>query len=145
MAASKATTPEAYLAELAPDRGETIAGVRDLVNAALPCGYVETIASGMIAWVVPTDRYAAKPPLMLAALAAQKNHNALYLVCAYTDAAAETTLREAYAAAGRKIDMGRSCLRFRARADLLDDAIAALIADTPVDALIAGYEASRKK
>ena len=145
MGASKAATPDAYLAELPPERAATIAGVRDLVNGALPPGYIETIASGMIAWVVPPDRYRAKPPLMLAALAAQKNHNALYLVCAYTDAATETRLREAYAAAGRPIDMGKSCLRFRALADLLDDAVAALIADMPVDALIAGYEASRNK
>ena len=64
---------------------------------------------------------------------------------AYQGPLDRTRLREAYAAAGRKIDMGRSCLRFRARAELLDEAVAAIIADTPVDALIAGYEASRAK
>ena len=99
----------------------------------------------MIAWVVPTDRYAAKPPLMLAALAAQKNHNALYLICAYADADTDAALRTAYAAAGRKIDMGKSCLRFKTRDGLVDEAIASVIRDTSPEKLIAGYEASRSK
>ena len=142
---SSAETPETYLAELAPDHA--VSHVRALVNAALPAGYVERAASGMIVWEVPLARYPTtynKKPLMLAALAAQKNHNALYLICAYTDAAGDADLRAAYDAAGRKIDMGRSFLRFRTRADVLDEAVAAIIARTPVDALIAGYEASRK-
>ena len=147
MVSSKAETPEAYLAQLPPERAAVISEVRDLVNAALPPGYVEQV-SGMIGWVVPLSRYPQtynKQPLMLAALAAQKNHNALYLVCAYADEARGAALRDAYKAASRKIDMGKSCLRFRTRDDLVDGAIVAVIAGTPVDALIAGYEASRRK
>ena len=148
MASSKAATPDAYLAELPPERVALIAHVRDLVNAALPAGYVERMASGMIAWQVPLARYPDtynKQPLMLAALAAQKNHNALYLVCAYADAASDAVLRDAYKAAGRKIDMGKSCLRFRTREDVLDDPVSAVISGTPVETLIAGYEASRAR
>ena len=143
---SSAATPQAYLAELAPDRADAVAHVRDLVNAALPPGYVERMASGMIAWEVPLARYPAtynKQPLMLAALAAQKNHTALYLICAYTDAPSDEALRAAYEAAGRTIDMGKSCLRFKTAADVLDAAVAKIITDTPIETLIAGYEASR--
>lgn len=147
MASSKAATPEAYLAELAPDRAGLIGEVRDLVNAALPPGYDEVVGSGMIVWRVPLARYVPPggQPLMLAALAAQKNHNALYLMCAYANEASDRALRAAYAAAGRKIDMGKSCLRFRTRADVLDNAVTKIIAGTPVDTLIAGYEASRAR
>ena len=146
MVSSKASTPEAYLAELPPDRAALIADVRALVNRALPTGYAERMGSGMIVWVLPPERYlpANKQPLMLAALAAQKNHNALYLVCAYADRQVDADLRAAYAAAGVKLDMGKSCLRFRRREDVLDDAVTAIIAGTPVEKLIAGYEASRR-
>lgn len=146
--AGKAGTVEAYLATLPPEWAGLISHVRDLVNRALPPGYVEATGSGMIVWQVPLERYPAtynKQPLMLAALAAQKNHNALYLICAYTDPASDARLRDAYAAAGKRIDMGKSCLRFKTRDDLLDDAIAAVIAGTLVETLISGYEASRHK
>ncbi|HZF42745.1 MAG TPA: DUF1801 domain-containing protein [Sphingomonadaceae bacterium] len=147
MAAAKAETPEAWIARLPPDRVATLGGVRDLVNAALPPGYAERVSGSMLVWEVPLARYPDtynKQPLMLAALAAQKNHNALYLVCAYTDPASDAALRDAYARAGRKIDMGKSCLRFRGREDVLDDAVTQIIAETTVETLIAGYEASRR-
>jgi len=140
-------TPDVCLARLPPDRAATLADVRDLVNAALPDGYAERVAGSMLVWEVPLARYPDtynKQPLMLAALAAQKNHNALYLICAYADAARDARLRDAYARAGRRIDMGKSCLRFRKREDVLDDAVSAIIAETTVETLIAGYEASRR-
>ena len=141
-------TPDVWLAGLPPERTATLAGVRDLVNAALPEGYVERVAGSMLVWEVPLARYPDtynKQPLMLAALAAQKNHNALYLVCAYTDPARDARLRDAYAKAGRKIDMGKSCLRFRKRDEVLDEAVSEIIAETTVETLIAGYEASRAR
>ena len=147
MVSSKAATPEAYLAELPQDRAILISEVRDLVNAALPSGYIERMGSGMIVWEVPLERYPItynKQPLMFAALAAQKNYNALYLVCAYTDEARDDELRDAYKAAGRKIDMGKSCLRFKTRDGVLDAAVSKIISETPVETLIAGYEASRQ-
>lgn len=146
MVQSKATTVEQYLAELAADRREVIASVRALVNQHLPPGYQEGMSWGMISWEVPLARYPNTyngQPLSFAALAAQKNHYALYLMCVYADSQAEQDLRAAYAQAGRKLDFGKSCLRFKQRADLLDVAVAPLIAGTPVDAYIAHYEASR--
>ena len=146
MVSSAAATVEAYLAELPPERREVIATVRALVNANLPDGYVERMNWGMISWEIPLSRYPLtynKQPLIYAALAAQKNHYALYLMCAYADSQCERELRAAYAAAGMKLDMGKSCLRFRALEGLLRPAVAAAIASTPPEAHIARYEASR--
>ena len=146
MVSSTASTIGAYLAELPPERREVVAAVRALINANLPAGYIENINWGMICWEIPLSHYPVthnKQPLMYAALAAQKNHYALYLSNAYADSRTEHELRAAYAAAGLKLDMGKSCLRFRRLDALLQPAVAEAIASTPVETHIARYEASR--
>ena len=147
MVSSKAATPEAYLAELPPERAALISHVRDLVNAHLPPGYVERMSWGMISWEVPLERYPDTyngQPLAYAGLAAQKTHCALYLNCVYASEARTARLREAWAAEGRKLDMGKSCIRFKKRDDLAEEVLARTIASVPVDAFIAEYEASRR-
>lgn len=147
MVQSKAATPEAYLAELDPERAKEISAVRELVNASLPAGLVERMAWGMISWEVPLEVSGPtynRQPLVHTALAAQKNHNALYLNCAYTSPERSQRLKAAYAAAGKKLDMGKSCLRFRRAADLEQDAIRDALAVTPEE-LIRSYEASRTR
>lgn len=148
MASSKAKTVEEYLAELPEDRRMVIASVRDLVNRHIPDGYVEAMSWGMIAWEVPLSRYPTtynKQPLPYVALAAQKQYYALYLTVCYANSAQDVVLRNAYADAGMKLDMGKSCLRFKKPAELLPDVIGRVIASTPVDTLIAQYEASRAR
>jgi len=148
MASSKAKTVEEYLAELPADRRTVIASVRDLVNRHIPAGYVESMSWGMIAWEVPLSRYPTtynKQPLPYVALAAQKQYYALYLTACYANSAQDVVLRNAYADAGLKLDMGKSCLRFKAPGDLLPEVIGGVIASTPVDTLIAQYEASRAR
>lgn len=148
MVSSTATRVDDYLNELPPPRREVVASVRDLVNSHLPAGYVEEMAYGMIAWVVPLSRYPVpgnKQAVSLVALAAQKNNYALYLMCSYMNPDSDKQLRAAYAKAGRKLDMGKSCLRFKRREDLLDDAIARLIASNPVEQTIRRYEAAHGK
>lgn len=147
MASSAAKTVAAYLAELAPERRTVVAAVRDLVNAHLPPGYVEEMSYGMIGWNIPLARYPKTyngQPLCYAALAAQKNAYSLYLNCVYADSERELRLREAYARAGLKLDMGKSCLRFKSLDGLLADEVGAIIASTSVEQYIAMYEASRK-
>lgn len=122
MARSTASTPDAYIAELPADRAAELSRVRDAVNAALPDGYVEGMAWGMISWDVPLDVSGPtynKQPLNYAALAAQKNYNALYLNCIYGSVDRTEALRRRFAESGRKLDMGKSCIRFK-RADDLD-------------------------
>lgn len=146
MVSSTASTVAEYLQQLAPERRAVVSAVRDVVTAHLPAGYVEAMAYGMIGWGIPLSRYPDTyngQPLSVAGLAAQKNHYALYLHCVYTDPASELSLREAYARAGKRLDMGKSCLRFKRLDDLLLDEVAHQVGSMPPDALIAHYEAAR--
>lgn len=146
MASSKATTVQQYLDELPPERRTVISQVRDLVNRHLPTGYMETMNWGMISWEIPLLRYPDtynKQPLSFAALAAQKSHYALYLNSVYAGSDQEASLRAAYAAAAKPLDMGKSCLRFKRMDELLQVAVAEAIASVTVDQYIAQYEASR--
>ncbi len=148
MARSDAVSVAEYLASLPPERRAVVAKVRDLVNASLPAGYAETMAFGMIAWGIPLTRYPHtynKQPLGYVALAAQKNGYSLYLMGVYAAGEQERKLRAAAAAAGKKLDMGKSCLRFKKAEDLPLEAIGELIAEMGVDDYIALYEASRKR
>ncbi|MFZ2236608.1 MAG: DUF1801 domain-containing protein [Dokdonella sp.] len=146
MASSAATTAENYLAELAEPRRAVIAAVRDEINLHLPQGYVEGMGYGMIVWAVPLARYRDtynQQPLMVVALAAQKSNYALYLPFVYMDRDQENLLRAAHADAGLKIDLGKSCLRFKSLDKLPLSAIGSLIAGLSVDDFIALHEKSR--
>jgi hypothetical protein len=148
VARSDASTPDAYIAELAPDRATEIARVRDAVNAAIPDGYVERMEWGMICWQVPLERSGKTyngQPLAYVALAAQKNYNALYLTCQVGAEDRTEMLRSRFAASGRKLDMGKSCVRFRRSDDLDLDAIADLIGAVSPDDFVAQTKAARNK
>ena len=143
MVSSKAATVAAYLDELPPERRAEIAIVRDLVNAALPEGYVEVMSYGMIGWVIPLQDYPVTyngQPLAYAGLAAQKNGNSLYLNCVYASTKRTERLRGAWAASGKKLDMGKSCIRFKRASDLALDVVRDEIAATAPAELIALYE-----
>jgi hypothetical protein len=148
MVSSKAQTVAAYLDELAPERRREIDQVRDAISAAMPAGYREGIGYGMIGWVVPLDDYPDTyngQPLAYAGLAAQKNYNSLYLTCAYTSPERTQRLKDEAAAAGKKLDMGKSCIRFKKADDLPLDAIAREIASTTPSEFIAIYEEARQR
>lgn len=148
MVISKASSVEDYLAELPPEQRSVVVAVRDLVNANLPAGYVESMNWGMIAWEIPLSRYPVtynKQPIGYAGLAAKKNGYSLHLMCAYANPELDQAFRDAYAKAGRKLDMGKGCLRFRKFEDLFVEPLERLIAGTSVEAYIAMYEASRGK
>lgn len=145
---SSAATVDEYLAELPADRREVVSRVRDEVVRNLPEGYRESVGWGMICYTIPLERYPNtynKQPLSYAALAAQKNHYALYLTSPYMDEGQGRWLEEEFRRAGKKLDMGKSCLRFRKLDDLPLDVIGRAIASTPPDELIARYEASRRR
>lgn len=144
MVRSNATTVEQYLAELPDDRRADVESVRDLVLANLPQGYVETIRWGMITYEVPLEVYPDTyngQPLMFLALAAQKRHLALYLTNVAFVPGGEERFRTRYLETGKKLDMGRSCLRFKKADDLATDLIAETIRSTSLDEFIEGYEA----
>lgn len=143
MVQSAANTVEDYLAELPEDRRAVISRVRDVIVNNLPEGYEETMGYGMITYQVPLSRFPKtynKQPLNYAALAAQKNHLAVYLMCAYSDSKGEATLREGFSQAGKKLDMGKSCIGFKTLEDLPLDVIGKAIAMFTPDQWIAIYE-----
>jgi uncharacterized protein YdhG (YjbR/CyaY superfamily) len=143
---SKAATVADYLAELPLDRRAEIETVRNLVNNALPAGYVEGMNWGMITWEVPLELSGPTyngQPLAYAALAAQKNANSLYLNCVYASEDRTERLKAAASADGKKLDMGKSCIRFKRAAQLPLDLIRDEIASTSPEEFVAIYEAAR--
>jgi hypothetical protein len=149
-----AATVAEYLAKLPPERAAQLRPVRAAINRALPKGYQEGIQYGMIGWYVPKSiypgGYAANPkePLPFASLAAQKNHNALYLMCVYGDGETAASFKKAWAKTGKKLDMGKSCVRFESADELALDVIASTIKSMTVKKYTAAVEkavAARKK
>jgi len=148
MVQSNASTVQEYLDELPPERREVISEVRETVLANLPEGYVETMNWGMISYEIPLERYPVtynKQPLAYAALAAQKHRYGLYLMNVYQDEKLDKALKGAFEKAGKKLDMGKSCVRFKKLDDLPLDVIGEIIASTTPQEFIAKYEASRVK
>lgn len=151
---SKATTVKQYLSELPADRREAIEKVRAVINANLDKGIEEGMSYGMIGYSIPHSIYPAgyhcdpKMPLPYAALASQKGYMSLYLMCLYTSDAYATqdgNLRwflEAYARTGKKLDMGKSCIRFKNVEDLSLDVIGEAIKRATVKTTLAAYESA---
>jgi hypothetical protein len=143
---SKATTVDQYLASLPEDRRTAISAVREVILENLDKNYEEGMQYGMIGYYVPHKVYPAgyhcdpKQPLPFASLASQKSHMAIYLMCIYGQPEHEKWFREAWAKTGKKLDMGKSCVRFKKLEDLPLDVIGEAIRRAPVKAYIEHYE-----
>ena len=142
---SKATSVQAYLAELPPDRRTAIEAVRKAIRANLDKDYIELMSYGMIAYCVPHRVY---PPgyhcnprqaLPFAALASQKQYMSVYL-CVFMSPASETWFRAAWKKTGKKLDMGKSCVRFKKIEDLALGVIGEAVRRVPAKAFIEHYE-----
>ena len=147
---SKATTVAEYLAQLPDDRRAAIEAVRNVMKKNLPKGFEESMQYGMISYYVPHKIYPAgyhcdpKQPLPFAALASQKNYMSVYLMC-YMDETMDKSFRRAWAKSGKKLDMGKCCIRFKKVDDLALDVIAEAIGRLSTDEYIAIYERSLKR
>ncbi len=143
---SKATTVDEYLAELPEDRRAAISAVREVILKNLPKGYEEGMQYGGIGYFVPHTIWPAgyhcdpKQPLSYAGLASQKNHMAVYMCTVYGDPATENWFREAFLATGKKLDMGKSCIRFKKLDDLPLEVIGQTIARVSCENYVAAYE-----
>ena len=147
MVKSKATTVPEYLKSLPEDRRGVVSTMRDLILKHLPKGYRETINWGMLSYEIPLERFPDTyngQPLSYLCLAAQKNYYVLHAMCVYYDAKREAWLKSEFKKAGKKLDMGKACIRFKKLQDLPLDVIAQVIAATTPEQYIARYEASRK-
>ena len=139
---SNAKTVEEYLKGLPEDRRIAITAIRQVILSNLPKGYEECISYGMIGYVVPHSLYPAgyhcdpKLPLPYANLASQKNHIALYLMSVYGDKPTEAWFRQAWQATGKKLDMGKSCVRFKKLEDVPLDVVGQVVARVPVEKYI---------
>jgi hypothetical protein len=143
---SDARHVDQYLAELPPDRRDAIGAVRATILDHLPAGFEEGMQFGMIGYYVPLGRYPDTyngQPLGIAALASQKRHMALYLMGIYADDDEAAWFKERWTAAGKKLDMGKSCVRFKRLEDVPLDVVGDAIARVSVDDFIAAYERSR--
>ena len=139
-------TVDDYIDSLPEDRRIAIRAVREAVNAKLPAGYEEGIVYDMISWFVPFTRLAETyngQPLCVASLGSQKSYMTLHLMSVYGDPKVRTWFEKAYKASGKKLDMGKGCLRFRSLDDLPLPVLGELIAKVPVDTYVAQYEKSR--
>ena len=144
MARSEAKTVEDYLAELPEDRRATVSAVRDVILANLPDGYVEDMRWGMITYEVPLEvsgKTYNGQPLGYVSLAAQKNYVSLYLMGVYGER--EQEFRAEFEATGRKLDMGKSCVRFKRLEDLPLDVIGREVARQGVDEFLAKAREAR--
>lgn len=141
-----AATVADYLERIPENRRAAVSAVREVIVRNLPAGYVESMAWGMITYHIPLARFPNTyngQPLGYVALAGQKSYCSLHLMRVYGDPVQEAALREAFRRAGKKLDMGKACVRFHSPEDLPLDAIGELVASTPPDAWIAAYERMR--
>lgn len=137
---NKAKTVTEFLAGLTPERRAAITAVRKVIRKHLPAGYKEGVNWGAIGWTVPLSAYPDTyngQPLCYVALASQKTHASLYLMAAYAESAQADRLREGFRKAGKKLDMGKACIRFRQAGDLPLDVIGDVVASTPMKDYIA--------
>jgi hypothetical protein len=143
---NKAKSVEEYLQALPPDRRVAISAVREVILANLPEGYEECMLYGMIGYVVPHSLYPAgyhcdpSLPLGFACLGSQKNHMALHLMSVYGNPATEAWFRKTWLATGKKLDMGKACVRFKKLEDVPLAVIGQVFARTPVKTYIAAVE-----
>lgn len=138
----------AFLAQIPADRRTDVARVREVILRHLPAGYEEAVVKGLLAYQVPLARYPDTyngHPLWYVALASQKSYLSLYLMGAYGDAALARRVRDGFKAAGKKLDMGKSCIHFKRAADLPLDVIGDIVAAVPLERWVAIAEAARRR
>lgn len=146
MVTSKATSVKEYLDTLPAERRAVVSKVRTVVRKHLPRGYQETMNWGGICYEIPLKRYPDtynKQPLAYVGIVAQKNYFALYLLGVYTDPKKLALLKAGFKKAGKKLDMGKSCVRFRKLDDLPLDTIGKVVASMTPEAYIKIYEKGR--
>lgn len=140
---SEAKTVTEYMEALPEDRRSALSTVREQILEHLPEGYEEVMNWGMITYQIPLATYPNtynKQPLMVAALASQKNHMAVYMMGIYFTKEDAENFEKAYRATGKRFDVGKSCVRFRKLEDLPLKLIGETIASMPVEDFIRNME-----
>ncbi len=142
------TTVAKYLAALPKDRRDAMQAVRKVIRANLDPKLKEVIQYGAIGYVVPHSVYPAgyhcdpKQPLPFAGIASQKNHMSIHLFCIYTAEDEQRRFRDDWVKSGKRLDMGKSCARFRKIEDVPLDVIGKTVKRITAKKFIAAYEAA---
>jgi hypothetical protein len=141
-----ATSVEEYLASLPEDRRQALEAVRKVILENKDPLIEESLQYGMIGYVIPHSVFPAgyhcdpKQPLPYASIASQKNYMALYIFCMYGTEEEEAWLRAEWKKAGKKLDMGKSCIRFKKLDDVPLDVVGALFRRAKARPFIEHYE-----
>ena len=148
---SKAATVDAYLAELPEERQWAMKELRKVIKKNLPKGFKEGMGYGMMGWSVPHSLYppgyhcTPELPLPFIGLASQKNFIAVYHMGVYADPKLLKWFTESHAKASpKKLDMGKSCIRYKKPEDIPYDLIGELASKMTVDDWINMYETGFK-
>ncbi len=149
---SKAKTVKDYIAELPPDRVEPVKKLRETVLKNLPKGFKEEMNYGMIGYVVPHSVYPAgyhcdpKAPLPFACIASQKNFIAFYHMGVSADPVLQKWFMKEYPKhSKRKLDMGKSCIRFKKPDTIPYKLIGELVSKMSANEWIKFYEKNTKR
>lgn len=149
---SSATTSQQYIESLPDDRKTAMEKLRNTINDNLPEGFSEGMGYGMLGWAVPHTKYPAgyhcdpKLPLPFISIASQKNAISLYHMGLYADKGIHDWFVEEYPKHSKtKLDMGKSCIRFKKPESIPFDLIGELVSKMTPDEWITLYEANLKK
>ncbi len=148
MVRTNAKTAEEYLQGFPPDRREALEIVRQVILENLPAGYDECINWGMLSYEIPLERYPKtynNQPLSYVALASWKHYMSVYLNGVYSDPQIAAWFTQRYEDSGKRLNMGKSCVRFKKADDLPLDLIGETVAKFSVENYIQLYESSRKE
>jgi hypothetical protein len=143
---SKANTVKEYLQSLPEDRRSALEALRKTILAHLDEGFEEGMQYGMIGYYVPHSKYPKgyhcnpKEPLPFAGLASQKNYMSLYLMSCYDNGPQAKWLKQAWVKAGKKLNMGKCCIRFTRLEDVPMKVVAEVFKRITADEYITMYE-----
>lgn len=148
----KADSPSAYIAMIPEDRRESMKKLRATIKKHLPKGFEETMSYGMVGYVVPHKLYPngyhcdPKIPLPFMSIASQKNFIAVYHMGIYADPKLLAWFTKAYSErVSTKLDMGKSCIRFKKPEQIPFELIGELAGKMTVDAWVNMYESALKR
>lgn len=142
-----ASTVQEYLDTLPPERRPAVERLRAEILAHLPAGYQEGIQYGGIGYYVPHALYPfgyhcdRAQPVPFVGIVSQKSHIGLYLFCIYLDPELTAWFMSEYAKTGKKLDMGKGCVRFKKPEEIPFQLVGQTVARAPMDAFLAHYEA----
>ncbi|HYO22951.1 MAG TPA: DUF1801 domain-containing protein [Flavisolibacter sp.] len=149
---STAKTPDEYIASLPDDRKAAIEKLRKAVNKNIPKGFAETMGYGMMGWVVPHSKYPAgyhcdpKQALPFAGMASQKNTISFYHMGIYSMPELLDWFTKEYPKHSKtKLDMGKSCIRFKKPEQIPYELIGELMKKVTPEKWIEVYETHLKK